>query len=320
MGSGGAGFKGRGGAIAPPPDRSKLDFPGRAWKAACMTAFQIVHFHTPDGLTLVADVGCPEDAPSIILMHGGGQTRHSWAGTMALLVSQGYRVINVDARGHGDSDWSPTGDYGFAAQAGDLMTVLATAKRPAALVGASMGGITSFYTIGSHPEPVADALVLVDIVIRPAEAGANRIKAFMTANPGGFASVEEAADAVAAYYPERPRPKDISGLNKNLRLRKDGRYHWHWDPRMLNMSDIPEPPRFTDALIAVAGGVKVPTLLVRGGQSDIVDDQGVAEMLRLLPQTEVLDVAGAGHMVAGDKNDSFGAGVLGFLRRHMPPR
>jgi pimeloyl-ACP methyl ester carboxylesterase len=285
-----------------------------------MTGFQIEHFRTPDGLTLAADIGGPKDAPSIILMHGGGQTRHSWAGTMAHLVAQGYRVVNVDARGHGDSDWSPAGDYGFAAQAGDLMAVLATVGRPVALVGASMGGITSFYTIGSHPGPVADALVLVDIVVRPAEAGAKRIKAFMSANPDGFASVEEAADAVAAYYPERPRPKDISGLNKNLRRREDGRYHWHWDPRMLRRTDIPEPPHFSDTLIAVAGGVKVPTLLVRGGKSDIVDDEGVAEMLRLLPQTEVLDVAGAGHMVAGDKNDRFGAGVLDFLRRHMPAR
>ncbi|ATE65448.1 alpha/beta fold hydrolase [Rhizorhabdus dicambivorans] len=284
-----------------------------------MTSFRVERFETPDGLTLVADVGGPEGAPSVVLLHGGGQTRHSWAGTMGQLVDQGYRVINVDARGHGDSDWAPDGEYRFTTQAGDLMAILAKVGRPVALVGASMGGATSFYAVGSHAEPIADALVLVDIVPRPAEGGARRIHAFMNANPDGFASVEEAADAVSAYYPERPRPKDVSGLRKNLRLR-DGRYYWHWDPRILEMTQQAEPPHFSDELIRVAPCVTLPTLLVRGGKSDVVDDAGVAEMLRLVPHTEIFDVAGAGHMVAGDRNDPFSAGMIAFLGRHIPPR
>lgn len=283
-----------------------------------MMSFHVQRYANAAGLTLVADVGGPADAPTVILMHGGGQTRHSWAGTMKQLVGHGYRVINLDARGHGESDWAPDGDYRPSSRADDLLAVLATVRRPVALVGASMGGITAFYAIGRSKAPIADALVMVDIVLRPNLEGSKRIIGFMNSNAGGFASIEAAADAVAAFYPERPRPKDISGLNKNLRRKADGRYYWHWDPRMLSTPERAEPPEFFNALSEVACNVTVPTLLVRGGKSDIVDDAGVAEMLRLVPQTEVFDVAGAGHMVAGDRNDPFSAGVIAFLKRHLP--
>lgn len=284
-----------------------------------MSSFETRRF-AGHGLTLAGDVGGPEDAPTVILMHGGGQTRHSWAGTMDRLVTQGYRVVNLDARGHGESDWAPDGNYRPSEQALDLKAVLATVGRPVALVGASMGGMTAFHAIGSSKEPVAEALVMVDIVLRPAVAGAKRIADFMRAYPDGFATVEEAADAVSAYYPERPRPKDVGGLRKNLRLREDGRFRWHWDPRILDMGQRAEPPGPFEALQLLAPNVTLPTLLVRGGKSDIVDDEGVADMLRLVPQTEVFNVAGAGHMVAGDMNDPFSNGVIAFLQRHLPPR
>lgn len=283
-----------------------------------MTDITQQRFFAPDGLTLVGDVGGPPDAPAVILLHGGGQTRHSWAGAMRRLIEDGYHVVNYDARGHGESGWSPTGDYSAAAMAGDLRTVLASVRGPAALVGASMGGMASFYAVGTSDRPIAQALVMVDIVLHPTAEGSAHIQTFMTSHNGGFANLEEAADAVAAYNPSRPRPKDPSGLMKNLRLREDGRLYWHWDPRMLQMQPSTEPPSFTDDLVAVSHNVTIPTLLVRGGKSDIVDDAGVAEMCRLVPQTEVYAVPGAGHMVAGDRNDAFNDGVIAFLHRHLP--
>lgn len=275
-------------------------------------------FHTRDGLTLVGDVGGPPNGSAVVLLHGGGQTRHSWAGAMRHLIERGYFVVNYDARGHGDSDWSSDGDYSLNALASDLRAVLSTITGPAALVGASMGGMTSFYAIGSAGSPIADALVMVDIALRPASAGVRKIRQFMTGHHEGFATLREAVDAVAAYNPDRPRPADPSGLMKNLRLREDGRLYWHWDPRMMDQRPTPEPPSSTTELEQVSHRVTVPTLLVRGGQSDIVDDESVAEMRRLVPQTEVFEVPTAGHMVAGDRNDAFNEGLLAFLARHHP--
>jgi pimeloyl-ACP methyl ester carboxylesterase len=292
---------------------------GPSFELVGMTdGFARTTFVTPEGLRLVGDVGGPPDAPAVILLHGGGQTRHSWAHTMRRLVDRGYHVVTYDARGHGDSDWSPPGDYSVPALAADLLALRASLPGRAAFVGASMGGTTGFYAVGSGTPPAAEALVMVDIALRVAESGGERIHRFMRSHPNGFATLEEAVDAVVAYNPERPRPRDPSGLRKNLREREDGRLYWHWDPRLLDVTPSSEPPARSEALLRVADRVLIPTLLVRGGHSDIVDDEGVAEMLRLVPQTEVYDVPEAGHMVAGDRNDAFGAGVLAFLGRNFP--
>ena len=109
-----------------------------------------------------------------------------------------------------------------------------------------MGGASSLYAVGHHLVRSVRALILVDIVLRPAPAGVEKITKFMTANPDGFATLDEAADAVAAYNPERPRPSDPKGLFKNLRLRDDGRLSRHWDPRMLAVSPSTEPPARTE--------------------------------------------------------------------------
>lgn len=266
------------------------------------------------GLSVCADVGGDADAPAVILLHGGGQTRHSWGRAMRELIEQGFHVISLDARGHGDSDWSADADYTFDSLSADLRAVIATLPRLPALVGASMGGATALYLIGNSAEPVASALVMVDVVPRIEAEGSRKIRDFMGANPEGFATLEEAADAVAAYYPTRKRPKDPSGLMKNLRLRDDGRLHWHWDPRFIASVQRAEPPEMARHMVAACAGVHVPTLLVRGMESDIVGQDGVDEFRRLLPQLQVADVSGAGHMVAGDRNDAFNSSVVGFLR------
>ncbi len=274
-------------------------------------------FTTRDGHTIAADASGDPAAPVVLLLHGGGQTRHSWRRARERLGACGYRAIAVDARGHGDSFWAPDGDYGLEAMARDLRDVAEQVGGKPAFVGASMGGVSALALLGGVAAPQASSLVLVDVTPRVNMQGAERIGAFMRAAPDGFGSLAEIADAVAAYNPHRQRPVDPSGLLKNLRER-DGRYYWHWDPAFLTSKHRLEPERYQTNLERAARCVKAPTLLVRGKQSDLVGSAEYEAFLEVMPNAGFVDVAGAGHMVAGDDNDAFTAAVVAFLERHPP--
>ncbi len=270
------------------------------------------------GVQLAADEDGDPAGPPVVLVHGGGQTRHAWGTTLATLASQGWHGYSMDLRGHGDSEWAPDGDYSLDAFAADLVAVATTLPSPPALVGASLCGLASQAAIAESDHPVARALVLVDVAPRVEESGVARIKDFMTGNLEGFATLDEAADVIAAYNPHRPRPKDLSGLAKNLRQQPDGRWRWHWDPRFISgTSGSPDETRATviepTRLRRDAERLKVPTLLVRGRMSDLLSEEGAQELLQLVPHAQYADVAGAGHMVAGDRNDSFNEAVVRFL-------
>ncbi|QXC61113.1 alpha/beta hydrolase [Aquihabitans sp. G128] len=281
------------------------------------------NFEGSDGLALVGDAEGPEGGPPVLLLHGGGQTRHSWSGTLTTLANQGRHAISLDLRGHGDSQWAPDGNYSLEAFAADVAAVAASFDRPPALVGASLGGLASLVAIAESDDQaaVASSLTLVDVAHRLEEGGRDRIGAFMTGNLDGFASLEDAADVVAAYNPTRPRPRDLSGLRKNLRQRDDGRWVWHWDPAFIRGSfGSPDETRTTmvepGRLRSAAEALQVPTLLVRGRSSDLLSAEGAQEFLSIVPQAEFADVAGAGHMVAGDRNEIFNRAILDFLARH----
>lgn len=270
-------------------------------------------FVARDGVELVADRGGDAAAPAVILLHGGGQTRHSWSRAVDRLLAEGLQVINFDARGHGESGWSPDGAYALADRAGDLAAITADLAVPFLFVGASLGGATSIVAVDRGLRPAG--LVLVDIVPEPEPKGIDRIIGFMQGHPDGFATIEEAVAAVAAYNPQRRRPADGQGLRKNLRTGADGRLRWHWDPRIIDMAthvhhtDVQRAARVLETL------PDLPVLLVRGLSSDVVGDAGIAAFRRQVPWLELLDVEGAGHMVAGDRNDAFNDGVVDFAKR-----
>jgi non-heme chloroperoxidase len=274
-------------------------------------------FAGSNGVALCADVHGDPSHPPVVFLHGGGQTRHAWGDAAERFADEGYYTLTLDLRGHGDSGWAADANYELSSFVEDLRAVLLQLPGPIlpALVGASLGGVTALLTVGRAPSPIARALVLVDIVPRMNPEGAKKIHAFMSGNAAGFASIDEAADAVSAYMPHRPRPKDVSGLKKNLRLR-DGRYYWHWDPKFIFQERDINPLQAQVEMTAAARNIAIPTLLVRGSLSEIVDDAGVEEFRQVLPNAEVVDVHGAGHMVAGDKNNVFDSAVLAFLKRH----
>jgi pimeloyl-ACP methyl ester carboxylesterase len=272
------------------------------------------------GITIVGDRRGPHDAPTVILLHGGGQTRHSWGGTAALLARRGWCAITLDARGHGESEWPPAGDYSLTAYALDVLEVVRALATTPFLVGASLGGSTAMLLEGELAPGTAAGIVLVDIVPRLNEEGTDRIQRFMMDRVHeGFASLEEARDAIAAYNPHRPPPSDLEGLKKNLRLGDDQRWRWHWDPRFASIdsdgrgpSEINDEPRMRRACRAL----HVPVMLVRGRMSDVVTQEGDDSFRADVPSAEYVDVSGAGHMVAGDRNDAFGDAVIDFLERH----
>lgn len=279
----------------------------------------ILRFETEPGFFITAEAqGNPAHKP-ILLLHGGGQTRHSWGETANFLAEAGWYAIAPDARGHGDSDWSADGHYSIDYLANDLRAILAQLDQKPALVGASMGGMTALIAEGERTditESLCSAVVLVDIAPKAEQKGIERIFAFMSGNLDGFATLDEAAEAVAAYLPHRPRPSDHNRLEKNLRFRQ-GRYYWHWDPAMLMVWKQKAAPdqqlNNEERLYQAARNLTVPTLIVRGGMSDVVSEKVMAEFLDSVPHVQRVNVAGAGHMVAGDSNHAFGRAIIEFL-------
>ena len=274
------------------------------------------------GTRIVADrLGDPR-TPAVVFLHGGGQTRRSWGRAAAAVAERGWQAVTVDLRGHGESDWSQDADYRLTSFAGDVQEVLRQLPPRPVLVGASLGGFTTMLLAGEISPTIAGAVVLVDIVPNMNSSGAMRVHAFMADRvKKGFESLDEVADMIGEYNPHRPRPTDLDGLRTNLRRRGD-RWYWHWDPKFITDTASRPPSELSDvdrmnAAVATILASNVPMLLVRGQMSDLVSQQRADEFLARFPQVEFVDVCGAGHMVAGDRNDVFADAVVDFLARHV---
>jgi pimeloyl-ACP methyl ester carboxylesterase len=282
----------------------------------------VLRFEGRDGLVLAGDRRGRPDDPPVLFLHGGGQTRHSWHGTATAVAERGWQALTIDARGHGESAWSSRGDYRLSSFAEDVRRVIDRLPERPVLVGASLGGLTAILLTGELHPGVARGVILVDIIPDMEAAGAERIQAFMAEHAvDGFASLDEVADAVAAYNPHRPRPSDLAGLRKNVRER-DGRFYWHWDPSFIGgtadfpPSEVADAPRLHAAVARMVADV--PVMLVRGRASDLVSSEKAAAFCARYPEVEFVDVSGAGHMVAGDRNDAFTAAVLRYLEELAP--
>jgi pimeloyl-ACP methyl ester carboxylesterase len=285
----------------------------------------IATFTGAAGNRLAADV-FGDGGPAVLLLHGGGQTRHAWRKTAEELAQTGWTAYALDQRGHGDSDWIADRAYSFPDFAADAKAVARElyrrSKTRPAVIGASLGGIAALLAEGEtergEDDALFSALVLVDITPRVDPKGVEKVQGFMRAHAAeGFGSIEEAAEAVATYLPHRPRPKNHDGLKKNLRMSPDGRWRWHWDPDFIDgPRSVGRDREAVEALLVEAARrIRIPALLVRGGSSELVREADVKEFLGLVPHADYVDVGGARHMVAGDRNDDFSSAVLGFLKK-----
>ncbi|MFG1931028.1 alpha/beta fold hydrolase [Mycobacterium sp. NPDC048908] len=275
---------------------------------------QTVKFRGIDDLVLVADEWNPgAPGPSVLMLHGGGQNRFSWKNTGQVLADRGFHVVALDSRGHGDSDRSPDATYTVDALCADTLAVCEQIGRPVILIGASMGGMTGILAADEAGPENVTKLVLVDVVPRYEKSGSARIREFMFSHVHGFATLDEAADAVAAYLPHRAKPRSPEGLKKNLR-RRDGRWYWHWDPKFLT---APSDDAFVreEKLERAAMHLKIPILLIRGKLSDVVSPEGVKDFMHKVPHAEFVELSDAGHTAAGDDNDAFTQAVVQFVSR-----
>lgn len=266
---------------------------------------------TKDAVTLIGEEIRAEGPASVLFAHGFGQTRQSWSGAQLALAQEGIGSIAWDMRGHGESGRNSEALHYQAEQFADDVHLLSKQfQGKPLLVGASMGGLTGMMAQAQHD--VFSALVLVDVTPRWEIAGVARIMAFMNAFPDGFDSYEHAADVIANYLPQRRERKNTKQLKFLLREHQ-GRFFWHWDPRMLT-EFVENSEHLQDGIREAARQIKVPTLLISGGKSDIVSEHTVADFLQLVPHALHHHLPHATHMVAGDDNDAFNDTLLNFKR------
>ena len=249
----------------------------------------------------------------MLLLHGGGQTRHAFDGTARRIAQAGFLAVSLDQRGHGESEWVASGAYAFADYARDVEAVAAALAAESGL-GPSRSGRPWAASRRSRrwARSPTSSPGWCWSTSRPGSTAAawRPCWASWRSARSGFASIEEAADAIAAYLPHRERPRSLAGLRKNLRRSDDGRWRWHWDPRFL------QGPRAIDADAAATER----TLLAAAALPDGAGPAGARPVQRARDRgarprvpgagarAEYADIAGAHHMVAGDRNDVFTRG------------
>ncbi|MBA0126752.1 alpha/beta hydrolase [Haloechinothrix sp. YIM 98757] len=270
-------------------------------------------------MTLVCEISGPSDGQPVILLHGAGQTRSSWSDTVAALTHCGFCTVAVDLRGHGESGWAPDGDYSMDALVDDVRAVASQFDKPAMLVGASMGGLAALAAAGEHPAVDCVALVLVDVTPRISIAGSQRIIEFMRTGIEGWPSLEVAARAISRFLPSSSQNRGSERLLKNLRKCDDGYWRWHWDPAFLDPESLHltrgTPERFESA----AGNVSNPVLLIRGGSSELVDENDAREFFRVVPHAQYVEIDNATHAVTEDKRQIATRSIIKFLSRIGSP-
>ncbi|MEP7310967.1 MAG: alpha/beta hydrolase [Pseudomonadota bacterium] len=269
-----------------------------------------------NGLNILCRIWGARHAPPIVLLHGLRGFSGTWR-DLAATLSSDYLLIAPDQRGRGDSDWDPKCNYYTDAYLADLEGLVAHfALERFALLGHSMGGTTAYVYADRHPEKLA-ALVIEDIAPGSSAvgAGAERIIAEMTALPSGFSSWGAAREYWRARRPTVSADALEQRVAESLRQSADGCISWRYDAQGIVRTRLnPDPARSVD-LWPVVERLSVPTLILKGANSDFCPADTVAEMCRRNPRLETIEISRAGHYIHDDNPTDFNASVTDFLTR-----
>ena len=254
--------------------------------------------------------GEPE-GPAILLLHGVAQQAHSWD-FVSLALADRFRVVAMDARGHGDSQWPPDGDYSIEAHQSDLDAFVdALGLRDFILIGHSMGGRSAYVFASRRPE-LLKALVIVDTGPQTTSTGARRIRQFVTL-PDALDSYEEFALRVQEYT-GRPAWMVHGSLQHAIRQMPNGKWSWKYD-KAIRSPDFNPPTWPADRLWQCLESISCPVMVVRGANSDVFAEETMDRMMELIPDCSGAVVPNAGHLVPGDNTKGFLDAIEPLLKR-----
>lgn len=254
--------------------------------------------------------GPSDNAPTLVLLHGYTGHARSWD-RFASAMAKTYRVLALDQRGHGETEWARPAAYGTLEMIQDLHAfVRAMQLTNYSLLGLSMGGLVSIGFAGERP-PGLERLVIVDIAPEIAPGGLERIGEGVSRSDV-FESRDEAFERAQADNPTAPSEHLRARVDASLMRTGDGRWTYRYD-RLLRDSSVPRERLSAAEGWRRAANIAAPTLLVRGELSDILDRPTADRMVEKVPDCQLAEVTGAGHSVPLDKPDEFEAAVAAFL-------
>jgi len=252
-------------------------------------------------------------APALLCLHGITQTAHSWD-EVAAELSRDWRVLCLDQRGHGDSDWPSDGSYSRQEMAADVAAIVAQLGLGAfVLCGMSMGGINAI-TFTAHHRGAVRALVIVDVSPEVKVEGVQNIRNFLQA-ADELDSFEQFVERAHQFNPRRSLDNIRSRLRHNLKQLPSGKWTWKYDPALRSGRGF--AASHLETLWDDVAQIRCPTLIVKGGESDILSAESAAKLQAAIPDSELVVIAGAGHSVMGDAPQAFVAALQGFLQAGM---
>lgn len=254
------------------------------------------------------------EKPPLVLLHGVGQTCHTWD-LFAAAMSDHFHVMAFDQRGHGDTDWAADKDYSRASMVEDANAFTdALGLEHFFLTGMSMGGANSLAFTAKYPAKV-EALVVVDVGPRIEPKGVKHIRDFMK-NYREFDSLDQAAEVIHRFNPRRP----LEVIRKytvvyNLKETPEGKWTWKYDTYFSDSHRKVDVKQMQAELSAAVKKIQCPTLVVKGGESDVFSLDGARDLQELIPGSEFALVPKAGHSVMGDNPQGFESAVRGFYEK-----